>query len=75
MTYEEIRAARLQDPFRAFKLRMRDGQEHVIREPESLAITPLNLVFFDRDVRGVVMSSADEVESLIFVDGAKSAEV
>ncbi|MBI1830828.1 MAG: hypothetical protein HYR84_05180 [Planctomycetes bacterium] len=74
MTYEEIRAARLQRPFKPIKLRLRNGREHVIREPESLAITPLNLVFFD-PLSGVVMSSADEVESLSYVDDVKKAGV
>ena len=75
MTYEEIRAARLRHPFRAFKLRMKNGQEHLIREAETLAITPLNLVFFDPSAGGIVMSSADEVEALSFVDDTSKAGV
>ena len=73
MTYEEVRAARLQQPFRPFKLRMTDGQEHVIREAEELAITPLNLVFFDPGAGEVVMSSPDSVESLSFVEEVRKA--
>ena len=73
MTYEEIRAARLQHPFRPFTLRMKNGHEHLIREPETLAITPLNLVFWDSDSRTVVMSSANEVESLTYVDQTSKA--
>ena len=68
MNYEDIRKARLQDPFRPFKLHMKDGLECVIGEPEILAITPLNLVFLNASQGNVVMSSADEVESLDFVD-------
>jgi hypothetical protein len=71
MNYEDIRKARLQHPFRAFKLRMKEGQEYVIAEPETLAITPLNLVFLNGNTGTVVMSSADEVESLAFVDENK----
>jgi hypothetical protein len=75
MNYEEIRKARLLHPFKPFKLRMKSGQEHVIREAEALAITPLNLVFFDPSAGGTVMSSADEVESLSFVDEVSKAGV
>ncbi len=75
MTYEAIRAARLQKPFRPFTLRMKSGQNHLIREPETLAITPLNLVFFDSNAGGVVMSSADEVESVLFADDVSKAGV
>ena len=75
MTYEEIRAARLQRPFRPFQMRMKNGHQHVIREPETLAISPLNLVFFDPSAGGVVMSSADEVESLSFDDDTSKAGV
>ncbi len=70
MTYEEIRAARLQKPFRPFRLRMRTGQEYVIRTEETLLITPRNLVFFSSASGPVVMSSAEDVESLSFVDDA-----
>ena len=71
MNYEDIRKARLQQPFRPFKLRMKNGQEYAIGEPETLAITPLNLVFFDPSVGEVVMSSAADVESLSFVDDGR----
>lgn len=74
MTYEEIRAVRLQRPFRGLKLRMRNGQEYVIREAEALAITPQNLVFFDADA-GIVMSTAEEVESLSFMGDSRKAGV
>ncbi len=67
MTYEEIRAARLQKPFGPFRLRMLTGQEYVIRAEETLLITPRNLVFFSSPSGSVVMSSADEVESLSYV--------
>ena len=73
MNFEDIRAARLQHPFRPFKLRMKNGREHVIREPETLAITPLNLVFFDSIASNIVMSAADEVDSLSFVDDVSKA--
>ena len=73
MTYEEIRKARLQHPFRSFKLRMTNGREHVIREAEELAITPLNLVFFDSAADELVMSSPADVESLSFVEDARKA--
>ena len=75
MNYEEIRKVRLEHPFRPFRLRMKSGQEHLIQEAETLAITPLNLVFFDPGAGGVVMSSADEVESLAFVDDVSKAGV
>ncbi len=68
MTYEEIRAARLQSPFRPFKLRMKNGAEYLIKDPTTLAISPRNLAFVDPQTGLIEHSSPAAAESITFVE-------
>jgi hypothetical protein len=73
MTYEEIRAARLQNPFRPFKLRMKNGEEYLIQDPTTLAISPRNLAFVDSKTGLIELTSPGAAESITFVDQSKSS--
>ena len=71
MNFEDIRKARLQKPFRPFKLRMKSGEEHVIPEPASLAISQRIVAFVNPNTGEIEHWSPAAVESLTFVDEAK----
>ena len=73
MTYEEIRAARLQSPFRPFKLRMNNGEEYFIQDPTTLAISPRILAFVDPKTGIIEDTSPGAAESITFVDQIKPA--
>ena len=71
MTYEEIRAARLQSPFRPFKLRMNNGEEYLIKDPTTLAISLRILAFVDPKTGLIELTSPGAAESITFDDQVK----
>ena len=75
MTYEEIRAARLQSPFRPFILRMKNGEEHLIQDPTTLAISPRILAFMNPKTGIIEPTSPGAAESITFVDQSKPTHV
>jgi hypothetical protein len=72
MTYEEIRAARLQKPFRPFKIRMKSGEEHLIPQPARLAISERIVAFVNPETGVIEHWSPKAIESLTFVDEANT---
>ena len=74
MNYEDIRNARLQDPFRPFKLRMKNGEEHLIPDPVRLAISKRILAFVNPRTGVIQQTSPDAVDSLIFVEERKPTQ-
>ena len=72
MTYEAIREARLQHPFKPFRLKMKDGSVHFIYDAVRLAIRP-KILFFANERGEHVYSSPEEVDSLVFVEQTSQA--
>ncbi len=75
MNYEEIRTARLQEPFRPFKLRMKNGEEHLIRDPTTLAISRGILAFVNPKTGIIEQTSPGAAEAITFVDQTKPTNV
>jgi hypothetical protein len=74
MTYEEIRQARLQTPFRPFKLRLKNGEEHLIQEPTALVISQRILAFVSSRTGVVEETTPGAAESITFVDQIESSK-
>ncbi len=68
MTYEEIRAVRLRHPFKPFRLRIRNGDEHLIQDPTTLAISQRILAFVNSKTGVIETSWPAAAESISFVD-------
>ena len=73
MTYEEIRSARLQKPFRPFVLRMKNGEEHLIQDPTTLAISRKILAFVNSKTGIIEPTTPEAAESITFVDQVRPA--
>ena len=68
MNYEDIRKARLQQPFQPFKLRMKNGEEHLIQEPMSLVISQRVLAFVSSKTGIMEETTPGAAESITFID-------
>lgn len=75
MTYEEIRAARLRTPFRPFKLRMKNGEEHLIQEPMALVISQRVLAYVNAKTGIIEETTPGAAESITFIDHAETTNV
>ena len=72
MEYEDIRKARLQSPFQPFKLRMKNGEEHLIQDPTTLAISQRILAFVDPKTGLLEHTSPEAAESITYIDQIKA---
>jgi hypothetical protein len=72
MNYEDIRKARLQTPFQPFILRMKNGEEHLIQDPTTLAISPRNLAFVNPKTGIIEATSPEAAEAITYVDQTRS---
>ena len=75
MNYEDIRKARLLDPFRPFKLRMKNGEEHLIQEPMALVISQRVLAYVNAKTGIIEESTPGDAESITFIDQAETTNV
>jgi hypothetical protein len=72
MNYEDIRKARLQTPFQPFILRMMNGEEHLIQDPTTLAISQRILAFVNPKTGIIEETSPRAAESITFVEQVKT---
>ncbi len=71
MDLQNLRDARLQEPFRPFSIQMNDGRILPVPQPESVAVGA-NIVILVTESDSVIVVDPPSIESLIYKPNGKN---